>query len=85
MDDINNKVVLDNVNAGNGESKVDLCDLYSGGSDCSDDGGLDDVGGVDTNDADDGDCGDGDSKVNCGDDLDGSDVDDVGGVGSNIG
>ena len=48
MDGSNKNVGLDNVNGGDGENKVDLDDVYSGGGDSNDDGGVDDVGGVDT-------------------------------------
>ena len=51
----NKDVCLDNVNAGDGENKVDLGDVYNGGGDSYDDVGVDDVGWVNTNGDDDAD------------------------------
>ena len=45
-------VGLDNINAGVNDNKVDLGDVYSGGSDSNDGGWVDDVGGIDTNGGD---------------------------------
>ena len=63
----------DNVNAGDGENKVDLGDLYNGGGNSNDDAGAGNVDGVKTNGGDDADFGDGDSKFDCGDDRDSGD------------
>ena len=46
MDGSNKDVGFDNVNAGDGENKVDLGDVYNGGGDIDDDVGVDDVGRV---------------------------------------
>ena len=43
MDGSNKEVIVDNFNAGDGENKVDLGDVYCGDSDINDDGRLDDV------------------------------------------
>ena len=67
------------------KNKVDLGDVYCGGSDNNDEGGLGFIVGVDTNGGDNGNYGDGGSKVDCGDDLDGDGVDEDGCVESNIG
>ena len=66
VDGSNEDVCLDNVNAGDGERKVDLADLYNrgGGSNV----GVDDVGGVNTNGGNDSDFANGDSKSDFGDD-----------------
>ena len=58
-------VGLDNVNAGDGENKVDLGDLYNGGGDSNDDVEVNNVGGVTTYGGDDADFGNSDSKFNC--------------------
>ena len=57
-----NDVDFDNVNAGYGENKVDLCHMYSGGGYRYDGDGVDDVDEINgaAND------GDGDSKADCG-------------------
>ena len=70
-------VGVDNVNAGDGEKKVDLGNVCSCVGDKNDDIGVDRVGWVNTNDGDDADCGDGDSKFDCGDDGDGGDGDEI--------
>ena len=49
MDVSNKDVGLDNVNAGDGEKKVDPGEVYNGGGDSNDDVGVDDVGKVNTN------------------------------------
>ena len=93
MDGSNKNVGLDNINAGDGENKVDLGDVYNGGGDSNDDVGVDNVFGVNTNGADDADFGNSDSKSDCDDDRgsgDGGDkddggVDNDGDVGSNVG
>lgn len=54
----NNDDGLNDVNAGDSETKVDLSDAG---------GGVDDVNSVNSNDGDDVNFGDGDSKVDCGD------------------
>ena len=64
------------VNAGDGENKVDLGDVYNGGGNSNDDVGVDDVGRVNTNGGDDADFGNSDSKFDCGADRGGGDVDD---------
>ena len=46
VDGSNKDVGFDNVNAGDGENKVDLGDVYNGGGDIDDDVGVDDVGRV---------------------------------------
>ena len=46
MDGSNKDVGFDNFNAGDGESKVDLGDVYNGGGDINDDVRVDDVGRV---------------------------------------
>ena len=62
VDSSNKNVGLDNVNAGHGENKVDLVDVYNGGGDSNDDAGVEDVGGVNINGGDDADFGNGDSR-----------------------
>ena len=86
-------VGFDNINAGDGENKVDLGDVYNGGGDSNDDVGVGNVGGVNTNGGDDADFGNGDSKFDCGDDRGSGDsgekddggVNDDGDADSNIG
>ena len=70
---------FNNVNAGDGENKVYLGDVYNGGGDSNDDVGVGNVGGVNTNGGDDADFGNGARKFDCGDDRgsgDGGDKDD---------
>ena len=76
VDGSNKDVVLDNVNAGDGENKVDLGDMYNGGGDSNDNVGVDDVGRVNTNGGDDADFGNNDSKFDCGANRRGGDGDD---------
>ena len=76
VDGSNKDVGLDNVNAGDGENKVDLGDMYNGGGDSNDDVGVDDVGRVNTNGGDDADFGNDDSKFDCGANRGGGDGDD---------
>ena len=74
-------VGFDNVNAGDGENKAILSDVYNGGGDSNDDVRVGNVGGVNTNGGYDVDFGNGDSKLDCGDDRgsgDGGDKDDCG-------
>ena len=78
MDGSNKDVDLDDVNAGDGEKKVDFADVYNGGGDSSDDAGVDDAGWVNTNGGDDADSGNGDSKFDCGADSGSRDSDDKG-------
>ena len=75
-------VGFDNVNAGDGENRVDLGDVYEGAGDSNDDVGVGNVGEVNTNGGDDTDFSDGDSKFDCGDDSGSGDSDnkDYGGV-----
>ena len=44
MDSGNKDIELYNINTGDGENKVDLCNNYNGGGYSNDDGGVDDVG-----------------------------------------
>lgn len=60
MDVGNINDALDNVNAGDSVSKLDIGDVDSGGSDSNDGGVVDVVVGVDTNGGGNGNCGDGD-------------------------
>ena len=91
MDGSKKDVML--VNAGDGENKVDLGDVYNGGGNSNDDVGVGDVGRVNTNGGDDADFGNSDSKFDCGadrgggdgDDKDDGGVDDDGDADSNIG
>ena len=76
VDGSNNDVCLDNVNAGDGENKVDLGDSNNGCDDSNDDFGVDNVGRVNTNVGDDAGFGNGDSKFDCGDEKSGGDGDD---------
>ena len=75
MDGINNDVGLDDVDAGDGENKFDLGYVHGGGGDGNDAGVVHDIGGVDFNGGDDVCCGDVETKVDYGDNLDGSDDD----------
>ena len=93
MDGSNKGVGLDNVNAGDGENKVRLDDVYRDGGDSNDAVGVDDVGGVSTNGGGNAGFGDSDSKLGCGDDRNDGDGDDKndsgvvddGGADSNVG
>ena len=93
VDGSNKDVGLDNVNAGDGENKVDLGDVYNGGGNSNDDVEVDDVVRVNTNGVDDADFVNGDSKFEChanrssgdGDDEDDGVVDDDGDAKSDIG
>ena len=76
MDCRNKDVGIDNINAGYGENKVDLGDMYNGGGDSSDDTGVDDVGRANTIGGDDADFGNGDTKFHFVDDRGGGDGDD---------
>ena len=76
VDGSNKDVGLDNVNAGDGENKVDFDDVYNGGGDCNGDVGVDDVGRVNTNGGDTAGFGNGESKFDCGADRDSGDGDD---------
>ena len=69
VDGNNKDAGLDNVNAGDGENKVDLGNVYNGGDSV-------DVGRVNTNCGDDADFGNGDRKFNCDADRGGGDGDD---------
>ena len=69
-------VGLDNVNAGDGENKVDIGNVCNGGCNSNDDVGVDDVGRVTTNGGHDADFGNSDSKFDCGADRGGGDGDD---------
>lgn len=60
MDVGNINDALDNVNAGDSVSKLDIGDVDSGGSDSNDGGVVDVVVGVDTNGGGNRNCGDGD-------------------------
>ena len=62
MDCRNKDDGLDNINAGYGESKVDLGDMYNGGGNSSDDNGVGDVGRANTIGGDDADFGNGDTN-----------------------
>ena len=86
VDGSNKGVGLENVNADDGENKVDLGDVYNGGCDSDDDFGVDDVGRVNTNDGVDADLGNGGSKFDCGVDGGGGDGDDKddGGVDDDV-
>ena len=57
MDASNKDVEFDDVNVGDGENKVDLCDVYIGGGYCYDGGGVDDVDEIDANGRDEANCG----------------------------
>ena len=81
MDGSNEDVGFDNVNALDGENKVDLGDMYSGGGDSNDDVGVDNVSGIITNGGDNAEFVNGDSKFNCGDDRDNGDGGDKDGGG----
>ena len=83
----NKDVCLDSVNAGDGENKVDLGDVYNGGGDSDDDLGVDDVSRVNTNNGDDANFGNGDSKFDCGANIGSTDDDgkDDGDADSDIG
>ena len=78
MDGNNKDVDLDDVNAGDGEKNVDFADVYNGGSDSSDDAGVDDAGWINTNGGDDADSGNGDRKFDCGADSGSGDSDNKG-------
>ena len=81
-DGSNKDVSLDNANAGDGENKVNLVDVYDGGGDSNNDVGVDDIGRVSTVGGDEADFGNGDTKFYCGTDRGGGDGDnkDDGGV-----
>ena len=93
VDGSNKDVGFDNVNAGDGENKVDRGDVDNDGGNNNDDAGVDDVDRVNPNGGDDADFGNGDSKFDCGndrgsgdgDDKDDGGVDGDGDVDSNIG
>ena len=93
VDGGNKDVGLDNVNAVDGENKVDLGDVYDGGGESNDDVGVDDVGGVNINGGDDADFGNSDSKFHCGEDrgrsgdggIDNGGIDDDSDAAYNIG
>ena len=76
MDCRNKDDGLDNINAGYGESKIDLGDMYNGGGNSSDDTGVGDVGRANTIGGDDADFGNGDTKFHFVDDRGGSDGND---------